>query len=123
MTWPAQAMRVLVLQVEAAAIEGERLFAAGVLTVEPVRVGDFFSGVRPGRGALGPEQACSLRVERILWHGVYVTWLDCHKPVELELSGDVRINLPRDAELCGESNPPLEAFETLGRGERHTSRR
>lgn len=120
--WLAQATRLLALQVEAAVVQGQRVFVAGVLTEEPVRVGDTFSTARPGRGE-GPERACALRVERILWERAHVSWIDCGKPVELELSGDVKLELATGTELRGESNRPLGPFEVVGRGERRRPRR
>lgn len=103
--------------VVAAAIEGDRLYAAGLSRGEPLRVGDRFRRMGPCSTALGLAQPCSLEIRRILSRGLYLSWVDVGRVVELELSGTLRPSVPEGAELSGDSGEVLGAFQVLGRGE------
>jgi hypothetical protein len=107
--------RTFHFHVEGLARDGDRLFVAGLVKVEPLQLGDLFRWHQPGSAETSPEVRCALRIESILWGGAYVTWINAITPVELELSGEGTL-VAIGAELRGESEQELAPFDKLGRG-------
>jgi hypothetical protein len=102
--------------VVASTIERDSLFVTGLSRGEPFRVGDRFHRSGPCSRAWRLAERCSLEIRRILVRGLYVTWIDGGKVLELELSGTLPTSVAEGTELSGDSGELLGAYQVLGRG-------